>query len=132
MRASIARSRLAMPCRGASVAGAGHPMEKTMSMREDFLMVCERAGHLFSAGLAVVAVAIGTSLAASAADDLSLRLDYLPQGYHAPLFYGVAKGYYAEQGINLKIADGKGSNASLQAVAAGNNTIVLANYATMA
>src|SRR3979490_3158022 len=111
-------------------------MEKTMSMREDFLMVCERTGHLLSAGLAVVAVTagmpLGTSLAASAADELSLRLDYLPQGYHAPLFYGVAKGYYAEQGINLKIADGKGSNASLQAVAAGNDTIVLANYATMA
>jgi NitT/TauT family transport system substrate-binding protein len=79
-----------------------------------------------------IAMSLEMSSAAGAADELSLRLDYLPQGYHAPLFYGVAKGYYAEQGINLKIADGKGSNASLQAVAAGNDTIVLANYATMA
>jgi NitT/TauT family transport system substrate-binding protein len=107
-----------------------------MSMREDIVKVCELAEHRVGAGFAVVALTIATSLgmlsAAGAADDLSLRLDYLPQGYHAPLFYGVAKGYYTEQGINLKIADGKGSNASLQAAAAGNDTIVLANYATMA
>ena len=103
-----------------------------MSMREQFLTVCKLTGNLFAAGLAVVAVTAGIAPAASAADDLSLRLDYLPQGYHAPLFYGVAKGYYTEQGINLKIADGKGSNASLQSVAAGNDTIILANYATMA
>jgi NitT/TauT family transport system substrate-binding protein len=107
-------------------------MEKAMSTREDLLMVCKLTGNLFTAGLAVVAVTIAMAPAASAADDLSLRLDYLPQGYHAPLFYGMAKGYYTEQGINLKIADGKGSNASLQSVAAGNDTIVLANYATMA
>jgi NitT/TauT family transport system substrate-binding protein len=107
-------------------------MEKTMSMREELLTVCKLTGNLFTAGLAVVAVTAGIAPAASAADDLSLRLDYLPQGYHAPLFYGVAKGYYTEQGINLKIADGKGSNASLQSVAAGNDTIILANYATMA
>jgi ABC-type nitrate/sulfonate/bicarbonate transport system substrate-binding protein len=109
---------------------------RAMSMREDIVKVCELAEHRVGAGFAVVALTIATSLgmlsAAGAADDLSLRLDYLPQGYHAPLFYGVAKGYYTEQGINLKIADGKGSNASLQAAAAGNDTIVLANYATMA
>ncbi len=103
-----------------------------MSMREELLTVCKLTGNLFTAGLAVVAVTAGIAPPAGAADDLSLRLDYLPQGYHAPLFYGVAKGYYTEQGINLKIADGKGSNASLQSVAAGNDNIILANYATMA
>jgi NitT/TauT family transport system substrate-binding protein len=107
-------------------------METTMSMRKQLLIACKLTGNLFTAGLVAVAVTTGISRAASAADDLSLRLDYLPQGYHAPLFYGVAKGYYSEQGINLRIADGKGSNASLQSVAAGNDTIVLANYATMA
>jgi NitT/TauT family transport system substrate-binding protein len=103
-----------------------------MSMREDILKACERSGKALSAGLAVLGLAVAMPFAADAADELSLRLDYLPQGYHAPLFYGVAKGYYTDQGINLKIADGKGSNASLQAVAAGNDTVVVANYATMA
>jgi NitT/TauT family transport system substrate-binding protein len=71
------------------------------------------------------------SALARAADSMSLRLDYLPQGYHAPLFYGLEKNYYKEQGIDLKIFDGKGSNPSLQAVAAGNDTVVLANLTAM-
>jgi NitT/TauT family transport system substrate-binding protein len=63
---------------------------------------------------------------------VTLGLDFLPTGYHAPLFLGVAKGYYKDAGIDLQISDGKGSNVALQAVAAGNAMIVLANYATMA
>src|SRR2546423_3043603 len=120
-----------MSRRGDSVATAGHPMEtRAMSMREDIAKVCGLAG--VSARLAIIGLTIAMPPAAGAADELSLRLDYLPQGYHAPLFYGVAKGYYADQGINLKIADGKGSNASLQAVAARNDTNGLADYAPMA
>jgi NitT/TauT family transport system substrate-binding protein len=103
-----------------------------MPMRKTFAMVCEFAGYLFKAGLVGMGIVVASSPTTRAADDLSLRLDYLPQGYHAPLFYGLAKGYYRAQGIDLKIADGKGSNTSLQAVAAGNDTIVLANYAAMA
>ena len=100
------------------------------SMRRPALYAACCYAAYYSAMLAVLSG--GATSAARAADDLTLRLDYLPQGYHAPLFYGLAKGYYTEQGINLKIADGKGSNASLQSVAAGNDAIVLANYATMA
>src|SRR4051812_41663218 len=81
-------------------------------------------------GAAVLAtVSLGR---ASAAEKVSLRLDYLPQGYHAPLFYGLAKGIYKDQDIDLEIADSQGSNAALQAVASGSNTIVMANYAIMA
>src|SRR5215468_3650009 len=94
------------------------------------LLMTRRSAAL-AATLAVF-VGVGAAGTADAADDLTLRLDYLPQGYHAPLFYGLAKGFYAEQGISLRIADGKGSNTSLQSVAAGNDTIVIANYATMA
>jgi NitT/TauT family transport system substrate-binding protein len=71
------------------------------------------------------------SALAWAADSMSLRLDYLPQGYHAPLFYGLERGFYKEQGIDLKLFDGKGSNPSLQSVAAGNDTVVLANLSAM-
>ena len=62
---------------------------------------------------------------------VSLRLDFLPAGYHAPLFLAVQRGYYREHGIDLQISDGRGSNPSLQSVAAGNDLIVLANYGTM-
>jgi NitT/TauT family transport system substrate-binding protein len=103
-----------------------------MTKRKHVAMALRFAGRALGAVPAMVAIAVAASSGARAADDLSLRLDYLPQGYHAPLFYGLAKGYYREQGIDLKIADGKGSNTSLQAVAAGNDTIALANYAAMA
>lgn len=84
---------------------------------------------MFAAG-SIWAVAIGTAAPAAAADNVSLRLDWTAQAYHAPLFYGAAKGYYAEQGINLEIFDGH--NNTLQSLISGNDTIVLSSYATMA
>ena len=62
---------------------------------------------------------------------VTFRLDYLPSGYHAPLFYALANGYYRDVGIDLQLSDGKGTNPALQSVAAGNDMIVLANYSTM-
>lgn len=82
-----------------------------------------------SAVFGVSAILAGTQ--AFAQDTISLRLDWLPSGYHAPLFYGLAKGFYSDVGIDLVIADGKGTNVALQSVATGNDLIGLANYATM-
>lgn len=93
------------------------------------LKLCTIAFGAVIGAAAFIATLIGP---ASAAEKVTLRLDYLPQGYHAPLFYGVAKGFYKDQGIDLEIADSQGSNAALQAVAAGANMIVMANYAIMA
>lgn len=92
-------------------------------------MMGRRAGRVM--GAFVLALGCAAPLAVRAADTVTLRLDFLPQGYHAPLFYGLAKGFYEQQGITLQIGDGKGSNASLQAAAAGNDMIVIANYSTM-
>jgi NitT/TauT family transport system substrate-binding protein len=63
---------------------------------------------------------------------VTLRLDWLPTGYHAPLFLGVARGIYTAHGIDLQINDGKGSAATIQAVAGGSDTIGLASLSTMA
>ncbi|RDE09555.1 ABC transporter substrate-binding protein [Pelagibacterium lacus] len=84
------------------------------------------------AGLASVA-ALGSAGFANAQEleRLSLRLDWLPSGYHAPIFLAIDKGYYREAGIDLTLEDGQGSNAALQAVAAGTNDVVIANYTTM-
>jgi NitT/TauT family transport system substrate-binding protein len=79
----------------------------------------------------IAGVACLAAPAARAADQVSLRLDWLPSGYHAPLFLAAARGYYEKQGIDLKILDGKGTNVALQAVASGNDTIAIANLSTM-
>lgn len=89
--------------------------------------------HAFIKGLGALAL-VGLATAAvpaRAADSVTLRLDFLPSGYHAPLFLGLARGHYAKQDITLQIADGRGTNATLQAVAAGNDMIGIGNYSTM-
>lgn len=61
----------------------------------------------------------------------SLRLDWTPSGYHAPIFLALARGYYKEQGIDLQIFDGKGSLSTLTAISEGADTIGIASLATM-
>ena len=81
--------------------------------------------------LATIAGLVSTTAPSLAADTVTLRLDFLPSGYHAPLFLGVARGLYAKQDLDLKIADGRGTNATLQAVASGNDMVGIGNYSTM-
>ncbi|WP_225765886.1 ABC transporter substrate-binding protein [Inquilinus sp. Marseille-Q2685] len=67
-------------------------------------------------------VALGVLLAAGsaqAADKVVLMLNWYVYGEHTPFFYGKAKGFYAEQGIDLEIQEGRGSAMTAQAVAAG-------------
>lgn len=81
--------------------------------------------------MAAGALALLAAGPAFAADALKLKLDWLPSGYHAPIFLGIEKGYYKDAGINLTVEDGQGTNPALQAAAAGNADIVMANYSTM-
>lgn len=56
---------------------------------------------------------------AQAADKVVLMLNWYVYGEHTPFFYGKAKGFYADQGIDLEIQEGRGSAMTAQAVAAG-------------
>ena len=67
-------------------------------------------------------VALGILLAAGsaqAADKVVLMLNWYVYGEHTPFFYGKARGFYADQGIDLEIQEGRGSAMTAQAVAAG-------------
>jgi NitT/TauT family transport system substrate-binding protein len=59
-----------------------------------------------------------TALPASAADKVVVMLNWYVYGEHAPFYYGKAKGIYAAEGIDLEIQEGRGSAATVQAVAA--------------
>ena len=48
--------------------------------------------------------------------DVTLMLNWYPYGEHAPFYYGVEKGIFAEHGIDLKIDAGQGSTKTVQAV----------------
>ncbi len=55
---------------------------------------------------------------ASAADKVTLMLNWYVYGEHAPFYYGKEKGLYAAEGIDLEIQEGRGSAVTTQAVAA--------------
>lgn len=62
--------------------------------------------------------------ASQATDDLrevSVRLDWTPLGYHAPFLVAEELGYYAEEGLTVKVGEGKGSVTAAQVVATGQD-----------
>ncbi|MCT2587992.1 ABC transporter substrate-binding protein [Actinophytocola gossypii] len=64
----------------------------------------------------------GTGAAPPDADKVTLTLNWVPYGEHAPFYYGIEQGYYADEGIDLKIQPGNGSGTTIQAVAQGQTT----------
>jgi NitT/TauT family transport system substrate-binding protein len=87
---------------------------------------------------AIVGLAVATLLALAApavADDahtLSVRLDWLPSGYQAPLWLAVDKGWFKKAGLDVSIADGNGSATTVQLVANGQYDVGHAALSNMA
>ena len=84
------------------------------------------------AACAALTALTGSALAQGKLEPATLRLDWLASGYHAPFFLALDRGFYRDQGIDLQIADGKGSTTTIQVVASGSETFGAANLSTMA
>jgi NitT/TauT family transport system substrate-binding protein len=82
------------------------------------------------ASIALGAILSLTSIA-NAADAVSLRLNWYLGGLHAPFYYGKEKGFFSQEGIDLKINEGRGSVAAAQAIAAGSDTFGMADAGTL-
>jgi NitT/TauT family transport system substrate-binding protein len=85
-----------------------------------------RSGGLIAAMLALLA---GPARSQEAA---TLRLDWTALGYHAPFYLGVARGYYRDAGLDLKILEGKGSPAVAALIGNGSDTFGFADASTVA
>ena len=48
---------------------------------------------------------------------VTLMLNWVPYGEHAPFYYGVKKGFYRDEGLELDIKPGTGSGTTIQQVA---------------
>lgn len=76
------------------------------------------------AGLSLGLAACGSSDAADTpggdsaegAQAVTLMLNWYPYGEHAPFYYGLEQGIFAEHGIDLTIQAGQGSTKTVQAV----------------
>lgn len=84
-------------------------------------------------GLVTGAVAMAGLIAgpASAADDVSIRLNWYLVGFHAPIYLGLERGYFEDEGINLTINEGRGSGVSTQVVGARDDTFGIADAGTV-
>src|SRR5437764_15408124 len=81
--------------------------------------------------LIVAFAALAAASAAFAQDKVSLRLNWYLGGLHVPFYYGKDKGYYAAEGIDLTINEGRGSANTVQVVAAGSDTFGLADSSSV-
>src|SRR5690606_9492410 len=85
--------------------------------------------------LAAVATAtlvmFGTMGGALAQTKVTLHLDWLINGFYAPFFTALEKGWYKEAGLDVKIVPGKGSFDAVRSVGAGNAEFGFANSTVM-
>lgn len=80
---------------------------------------------------AAIAATIAFTAPATAADKVTLMLNWYVYGEHAPFYYGKAKGIFAAEGIDLDIQEGRGSANTVQAVAAKTVNFGYADVPTM-
>lgn len=66
---------------------------------------------------------------AAAQTKISFILNWIAGGDHAPYYYAKKEGWYAKEGIDLDIEQGKGSALAIQKTGAGANPIGLADMA---
>jgi NitT/TauT family transport system substrate-binding protein len=69
---------------------------------------------------------------AGAQESATLRLDWTALGYHAPFYYGVARGFYRDVGLDVKVLEGKGSPAVGMLVGNGSDDFGFADASTIA
>ncbi len=86
---------------------------------------------------AVVALVAACALAMPAGaeqarEKLGFRLDWTIYGTHAPFFLALERGYYAEEGIDLRISEGQGSATVAKLIAQGSDPLGFVDFGTMA
>ncbi len=64
-------------------------------------------------------------------EKVTLMLNWYLYSEHAPFFLGKERGFYAEEGIDLEIQEGRGSGVTAQAVAAKSATFGYIDIGTM-
>lgn len=89
----------------------------------------------FQFSFSILAVALAVASGTAHARELrptTLRLDFAAYGVHAPFYLGVAKGFYRDQGIDLKVFTGKGSANSATLAGTGADDFAFADATTTA
>ena len=75
---------------------------------------------LRSAALTLLMASSAVHAQGAKPDHVTLMLNWYTYSEHAPFYLGKARDYYAKEGIDLDIQEGRGSAVTAQAVAAGS------------
>jgi NitT/TauT family transport system substrate-binding protein len=88
----------------------------------------------YLAGLAVALLVTGgaSAAAAQAKTPVTILINFYATNEHAPFAYGIAKGIYAEEGIDLTVKEGSGSGATVNAIIADSARFGMADAAAVA
>jgi NitT/TauT family transport system substrate-binding protein len=91
-----------------------------------------RIAVLLAAASALVVAGAPPAPAQKKMEKATLRLNWFAYGEHAPFAYGLKKGFYEAEGIDLTILEGNGSGPVVQAIGAGNDRFGYADAYAMA
>lgn len=95
------------------------PWVSKLQWLDNLARTCRPAAALI---LASTIAATQSSAQALANDQVTLRLDWTIEGQHLPFLWALDKGYYAAEGIDAKIFEGRGSGNTAQLVGAKTDT----------
>jgi len=65
-------------------------------------------------------------------EKIDFRLDWSLTGYHLPFYWAMKKGYYKEEGLDVDIKQGSGSQQTINLVAGEHDEIGFADFSLMA
>jgi NitT/TauT family transport system substrate-binding protein len=90
-----------------------------------------RTGRIVGIAVALGVMLVSAPGSAQTRDRVSLRLDWTLYGTHAPFFLAAERGYYGEEGLDVKISEGQGSATVLKLIAQGQDQFAFVDYGTM-
>ncbi len=93
-------------------------------MFRKLLGITSAVGLLFAAAALPVDTVIGTANAQALAP-VTVRLAFNYNGHRSPYLLGKDKGFYAEEGLDVSVLEGKGVTSSMQLVASKQDTFAV-------
>jgi NitT/TauT family transport system substrate-binding protein len=91
----------------------------------------QRIATIRNSLLTFAAILLG-SVQATAAEKVSIRLNWIPGSEHGFLFLGKEKGWFSKEGIDLEIVPGSGSTVVVKTVGNGDTDFGIADGASIA
>ena len=90
-----------------------------------------KAGWLFGMTMLIMGMGLPEH-PAFAKDSINVILNWTIDGFHAPLFLALEKGYFAEENLEVTFTEGQGSGFALKLVAQGSDyQIGVADYSSL-